>query len=151
MKKPIIRLEDLDRKADHFNAPEGYFEDLPQRIQKKINVRKDASLSAWKNRWGTLFLKYATPALTVLLAVGLWQNYRTPAGTTAIPAAPMEALSHVSETQIRQYLSQHEIHEEDLLEIYTKHHAAGHLSEVELNIPDEAIEQALDEEDIDDL
>lgn len=62
-----MKLEDLPKKQV-FNVPEGYFEQLPQRIQTRISGDTEAS--------GSIFfqykLQYALPALLILMVGTIW-------------------------------------------------------------------------------
>lgn len=60
------KLEDIPKK-EIFDVPEGYFEDLPGKIQKRIAGREERPAFIFA-------LRYALPAI-VLVAIGmLWYN-----------------------------------------------------------------------------
>ncbi len=66
MNKDKIHIEDL-KKHRVFTTPENYFEDLPMRIQKRIEEKK----STWKSPFFIFSLKYAFPVL-IILFVSYW-------------------------------------------------------------------------------
>ena len=51
------------KKENIFKVPEGYFDDLPMRIQSRIEKPK----SIWENSTLSFSLKYALPAIAILL------------------------------------------------------------------------------------
>ena len=65
-----MKLEDIPKK-DIFNVPEGYFDKLPNTIQARITSQKSAS--SWGSPWVTA-LKYAVPAVVLVVAGILWFN-----------------------------------------------------------------------------
>jgi len=65
-----MKLEDIPKK-DIFNVPEGYFDKLPNTIQARITSQKGAF--SWSSPWVTA-LKYAVPAVVLVVAGILWFN-----------------------------------------------------------------------------
>ena len=45
------KLDDIDKK-EVFQVPEGYFEDLPMRIQKRVDSEKPVTRQQFIPKWG---------------------------------------------------------------------------------------------------
>jgi hypothetical protein len=102
------RLEDIPKKQS-FKVPDGYFEDLPMRIQARIETEKPKSVVSFS--YGKLALRYALPIiLTGIVSVVVWNNY------AAKTEDPLVALENVAAEQLVAYLENDEISADDILE-----------------------------------
>lgn len=100
------KLEDIP-KAQPFQVPDNYFEDLPMRIQARI--QKPESRSVWAGEWG-LALKLAIPILIIGIgAVLFWP--RVPLSND-----PLASLDSVPTSELLAYLEADEISTEEILE-----------------------------------
>jgi hypothetical protein len=102
------KLEDIP-KNDPFKVPDGYFENLPSRIQSRIGAKAP---NQGEESFATRFkLAYVMPAVVLLLVAIFWfrQNNADPKDTEAILATiPTEALIA--------YLNEDEISTDDILQ-----------------------------------
>lgn len=98
----MIRLDDIPKKS-LFEAPDGYFEKLPGRIQARIAKPEPAPA------WGTLALKYALPVLA-LAAASIFVLTNRPGMT------PEEVIAGVESEQLVAYLAETDVNTDDLLE-----------------------------------
>jgi hypothetical protein len=102
------RLEDIPKKQS-FKVPDGYFEDLPMRIQARIETEKPKSVVSFS--YGKLALRYALPIiLTGIVSVVVWNNY------AAKTEDPLVTLENVAAEQLVAYLENDEISADDILE-----------------------------------
>jgi len=99
------KLEDLPRKAD-FKVPDKYFDELPTRIQARINAGK--STPAFVPRFA---LRYALP-LIGLIAIGLfWYNQSNQSIT--------DELAKIDEAQLSFFIDDPDLTSEELAENVT--------------------------------
>ena len=102
------RLEDIPKKQS-FKVPDGYFEDLPMRIQARIEAEKPKPVVSFN--YGKLATRYALPAILIgIVSVGLWNHYAVKAED------PLLALETVSADQLVAYLENDEVTADDILE-----------------------------------
>lgn len=102
------RLEDIPKKQS-FKVPDGYFEDLPMRIQVRIETEKPKSVVSFS--YGKLALRYALPIILIgIVSVAVWNNY------AAKTEDPLVALENVAAEQLVAYLENDEISADDILE-----------------------------------
>lgn len=100
------KLADIP-KTQPFKVPDNYFEDLPMRIQARIQKPEPKSL--WAGEWG-LALKLAIPVLVVGIgAVVFWPSVAINADTTA-------SLDSVPTTELLAYLESDELSIEEIIE-----------------------------------
>ena len=98
----MIRLDDIPKKS-LFEAPEGYFEKLPGRIQTRIAVPEP------EPAWGRLALRYALPVVLLAAAAVFVLTNR---GTLS----PEDLLAQVDSEQLVAYLDETDLNSDDLLE-----------------------------------
>jgi hypothetical protein len=103
-----IRLEDIDKKPV-FNVPEGYFEGLPQTIQRKIHAGQAPAAPEWSMRFS-----YTIAAAVLVLVIIAGYFFRV--GDTFTAADPQTILAGISDTEIVQYLAQMDINQADIIE-----------------------------------
>ena len=99
------KLEDIDKK-EVFKVPEGYFEDLPMKIQQRINdgqKTKKSVIPAWS-------LAFATVILLLVTFVFILPNGDQSAE---------ELLAEISQEEIVAYLDQIELDEYDIASAFT--------------------------------
>lgn len=100
------KLEDIP-KAQPFQVPDNYFEDLPMRIQARI--QKPERKSVWAGEWG-LALKLAIPVLIIGIgAVLFWPKVQ-------VASDPVANLDSVPTSELLAYLEADEISTEEILE-----------------------------------
>jgi hypothetical protein len=101
-----IRLDDIE-KTPPFEAPEGYFNDLPDRIMDRIKSEekpKQTFLQPW--------MKYAVAASVAILAVVLMVL-----NSPSEDASPETLLAEVSDEAILDYLADSGVTTDDILEV----------------------------------
>jgi hypothetical protein len=102
------RLEDIPKKQS-FKVPDGYFEDLPMRIQARIETEKPKSVVSFS--YGKLALRYALPIILIgIVSAVVWNNY------AAKTEDPLVTLENVAAEQLVAYLENDEISADDILE-----------------------------------
>lgn len=97
----MIRLDEIPKKTP-FEAPEGYFDKLPGRIQARIATPEPAMA------WGRMALRYALPV--TVLAVAAFLLWSRP------ELSPEEMLARVDSEQLVAYLQEADLNTDDLLE-----------------------------------
>jgi hypothetical protein len=108
------RLDDIPKKQA-FKVPDGYFDDLPMRIQARIQVQEKKSAGSFHF---SLALKYALPVLLVgIISVVLWN--RSPKDEDVFAK-----LDSVPTEQLLAYLESDEITTEEIIESATFTNAA---------------------------
>ena len=100
------RLDEIPKKQI-FTVPDGYFEDLPMRIQARIQTPE--SKSSWIPEFN-LALKFALPVILIgVILVIVWVNLpRTEDALANLDAVPTE--------QLLAYLEADEISTEEIIE-----------------------------------
>jgi hypothetical protein len=92
-------------KKSIFHAPEGYFDQLPGRVQERIQQEDQANKTLSLPRW-----TYAVAAsVLVLLVAGIffYQQYRLPADTMASEQKIEQLLASVPDEELIDYLQTH--------------------------------------------
>lgn len=97
------RLDEIPKKV-LFEAPEGYFEKLPGRIQARI-TKPEPEVA-----WGKLALRYALPVV-VLAAAAVFLLTNRPTLT------PEEVIASIESEQLVAYLEDSEVNTDDLLDV----------------------------------
>ena len=97
------RLDEIPKKT-LFEAPEGYFEKLPSRIQARIAKPEPAAA------WGKLALRYAIP-VAVLGAAAIFFLTSRPS------LSPEEVIASIDSEQLVAYLQDSEVNTDDLLDV----------------------------------
>ncbi|TAH19877.1 MAG: hypothetical protein EAZ08_07370 [Cytophagales bacterium] len=138
--KKQIKLEELNKNNDFFDAPKGYFEGLPQQIQKRIQQPKKQAV--WQFGFSPKYA-LAIASFAILLIVGGKFLFST-------QNSEQQILSEISEQQIRQYLLQDDVQEHDLMDLYLETTKGQEKSE-EAIITDEILETEIDIDDIEEL
>lgn len=120
------KLDDIP-KRNIFDAPEGYFDELPAKIQSRITGRSPHTSGVYRYVW--------KPALPLLLIIVLAVYYFSKPSI----ADAESILATVQTSELVQYLDESELHTEDFLE------------SLEYNIEDlEEIENEVYDYDLDD-
>lgn len=102
------RLEDIPKKQS-FKVPDGYFDDLPMRIQARIQETEKKSSWAWMQT-PSFALKYALPVILVgVVSVVVWNNLSS-------TKDPFTKLDSVPTEQLLAYLESDEITTEEIIE-----------------------------------
>ena len=99
------RLDEIPKKS-LFEAPEGYFEKLPGRIQARISTPEP------EVAWGKLTLRYAVP-LVMLAAAAIFVVTNRPT------LSPEEVIASMDSEQLVAYLEDVELNTDDLLDAIT--------------------------------
>lgn len=137
------KLEDLPKRVD-FKVPEGYFEELPMRIQSRIATNPEKQgMPAIR-----VALRYAMP-LVAILAIGVvWYM-------ESRPVTIQEKLAQFNEAELTLFVDDAELTSEELAELVTW--SAADLDELEdevysvLDPSGEGLEISIDELDIENL
>ena len=130
-----MKLEDI-KKKNIYSVPDKYFDQLPTRIQARVNDKKP--VFGWSLNWN-LFFKVATPAFAVLIML-VYFNINSNAEYTA-----EELLAQVETEDLIAYLDYTDITVDEIIEELD-------LSAIELNFDDEGPileDMELDEQDLD--
>ncbi len=139
--KKQFNLDQIEKVNDVFGVPEGYFEALPQQIQRRVQQPQKQAVWSFEIK-----PKYALilASLTILIVFGgkylfFPQEHNSQA-----------QLSEIPEQQIRQYLLQADIHEYYLMNLYIESANEQEKSE-EAVITDEILETEIDIDEIEEL
>ena len=100
------KLEDLPKRAD-YKVPDGYFDELPMRIQDRISAGKRP---AW-DLTPRFVLRYAVP-LIALLAIGTFWYVQS-------NQSIVDQLAKIDETQLSFFIEDPDLTSEELAENYT--------------------------------
>ena len=95
------KLDDIDKK-EAFKVPEGYFEDLPMRIQKRVDSEKPAVRQLLMPKWG---LALAASIALIVTFVFVFNN-NSP--------SPEDMLADISHDELVAYLEQMELDEYEI-------------------------------------
>lgn len=97
------KLEDIPRK-NIFDVPEGYFDQLPARVQARVSASSRRRVSwSWTNS-----LRYALPVLVAIALVTGWWLKQAPEDPEAI-------LASIEAEQLAAYLEENGLVTEDLI------------------------------------
>ena len=100
------RLEDIPKKQS-FKVPDGYFEDLPMRIQARIQAAEKKPLRIFEY---SLVWKFALPIFLIgILSVAFWYNISEPEDS-------FSQLDTVPTEQLLAYLESDDITTEEIIE-----------------------------------
>ncbi len=105
MENKKFQIDDL-KKKNIFKVPEGYFDDLPMRIQSRIEKPK----SIWEYSTLSFSLKYALPAIAIVL-IAYFGFLRDP----SIPRYKA-LLDEISTEEIVDYLAYSDITTDEMLD-----------------------------------
>lgn len=139
-----MKLEDLPKKQP-FNVPDGYFDDLPQRIQKRISSNERSYVGAWFIRYK---LHYALSVI-VLVVLAIWWM---PKSETTSDVESM--LATVETEELLNFLDQSELTTEELLQhgSFSSEDAENIESEVyQIDFEDAMVNDILDEIELENL
>lgn len=137
--KPI-KLDDIEKNTRPFEVPEGYFDDLPMKIQSRIETKKKTN---WvRTPTFRLALSAATMFLIVLGVVFFNQS-----------TTPEDMLADIPEEELLAYINMTELDEADILAAFQ-----GSIESIEfedsafddLNLEDESLDDLLLEYDLTD-
>ncbi len=139
----MFKLDDIDKKGQPFQAPEGYFEDLPLKIQKRIEMR-----SASKVKWyATLPFKLAFSIATVLIIVLSITFFGKSQSAEDI-------LAEIPEEELLAYIDEISLEEEEILTAFENTNIwSGFSNETtldELNMEDESLDELMIDYDLTD-
>lgn len=99
------KLEDIPKKKDLFNVPEGYFDNLPSVIQNRIST--DAKAPQMSVR---VMLAYVVPVLTFLIIGLIWYS------KTSKDSQDVESMLAAIPTEtIMEYLDESDLSTEEIL------------------------------------
>ena len=93
------RLDDIEKRID-FQVPEGYFEDLPMKIQKRIELEKPKRSSLRVPSWSMAM------AASVLLILGfflIWNENETSVEDLLAEIPEEELMAYVEELNLDAY------------------------------------------------
>ena len=134
------KLEDIDKKQP-FEAPEGYFKDLPMRIQAKIDGKKSVTVKQRIPAWS---LAMASFALIFTFVFVFYDNQ---------PSAE-DLLADISEEELMAYLDEIELDEYDIASAFENDLDILNLDENSvldgINMENEAIDDMILEYDLGD-
>ncbi len=125
-----MKPEDIPKKQ-MYRVPEGYFEELPSKIQGRLN--KDHRYSIGRE-WMTL-LRLSLPAiLLIVVAYVVWHEKPSTAPVSVSLVSTEALLSEVSDGALIDYLLENGISTEEIIEVsdLSMEHINGHGSELEL-------------------
>ncbi|WP_424964179.1 hypothetical protein [Ekhidna sp.] len=135
------KLDDIDKK-EVFKVPEGYFEGLPMRIQKRVDSEKPVTRQQFTPKWGLALA--ASIALVVTFVFVLYNN----------GPSPEDMLAEISQDELVAYLELMELDEYEIasafdedMEIFDKEDA-NILDGIDLE--EDAIDDVLLEYDLED-
>ena len=139
--KKQFNLQETDKIEDIFEAPEGYFQALPQRIQKRVQQPEKQVI--WYFR---ISPKYALiiASMTILLVFGAKFLISDQQHSS------QKLLSEIPEHQIRQYLLQSNIYEHELMDLYIESANSKEKNE-ETILTEEILEGEIDIDDMEEL
>jgi len=105
-----MKLDDLNKK-NIYKVPEGYFDELPGRIQKRIEAEKEKSaFSSWNL---STSLKIAAPALAIALLI-FFVVFQRPEKQKTLSYD--EILNEVSVDEMISYLEMTDVTTDEILE-----------------------------------
>lgn len=135
------KLDDIDKK-EGFKVPEGYFEDLPMRIQQRVDQEKSVAKSRRLPSWSLAV------AASVVLIIGIsWI-------INLQQVSAEDLLADISQEDLVAYVSQLEMDEYDLANAFPdatesiEFEDTGLFNETELE--DESLDMILEEYNLDD-
>ena len=98
------KLDDIP-KQNIFEVPDGYFDRLPMKIQARIEATKPVPVMS---KWN-LALRFAVPALVIILGVAYFFNPAAKSGTE-------DLLASINTENLIAYLDESDITENEILE-----------------------------------
>lgn len=152
--KPF-KLEDIDKKEQPFKAPEGYFDDLPLKIQKRIEAKE-------QKHFGWLIhpnMKLAFSVVTVIvlaLFITIFNKDITKATLALMgqEATADELLTDVSQEELLAYIDLWALNEDDILMAFENTNAtiefSGDLELEELEFEGESLDDLMNTYDLTD-
>ncbi|MEP1094623.1 MAG: hypothetical protein ABJG78_05905 [Cyclobacteriaceae bacterium] len=99
--KPI-KLDDIEKKSQPYSVPEGYFEDLPMKIQGRISQQKKES---WI-KMPAVKLAFAAGAMLAIVMSVVFVNQSV---------TPEDLLADIPEEELLAYIDMLQIDENDIL------------------------------------
>lgn len=103
--KPF-KLDDIEKNKQPFAVPKGYFEDLPMKIQSKIEVKKKDSWT--KNPAFKLAFSMAAMAAIIFSVFALFSD----------PQSPEDILANISQEELLAYVDLVQLEESDILNAF---------------------------------
>lgn len=135
--KKKIDIESLKRKNIH-QVPDGYFDELPLKIQSRVNEEKEITSPIFISRMQMVWS--VTAAMTIFL-IG-WFFY--PQDTTS---STEQLLASIDSEALIEYLYEEDISTDEILAIIDEDHILGELETLETEI----INEELSEEDLESI
>lgn len=136
------KLSDIEKK-NLFEVPDGYFEDLPLRIQKRIELEQQSKQTIALPSWS---LAMAASIALIIVAVFLFQNN---------PSSSEDLLAGISEEDLIAYIDELELSSYDIATTFpniTDHLQLDDINIIEdVDLEDQAIDDLLLEYNIEDL
>ena len=130
--KPI-KLDDIEKKSQPFAVPDGYFEDLPMKIQSRISEEKKES---WI-KMPVLKLAFAAAAMLAIITTTVFLNQNV---------TPDDLLADIPEEDLLAYIDLLQIEEGDILAAFE-----GSVESIDFFDTDGLDEIDLGNESLDDL
>ncbi len=134
------KIEDIDKKQA-FDTPEGYFEDLPMRIQARIENKKPQAVSQRLPKWS---LALASMALLLTFVFVFYDN----------STSEKDLLAGISQEELVAYLDQIELDEYEIASTFESDLDALNLDETSvldgIDMENEALDDVLLEYDLED-
>lgn len=136
------KLSDIEKK-NQFEVPDGYFEDLPLRIQKRIESEQQRKQTIALPSWS---LAMAASIALIIVSVYLLQNN---------PSSSEDLLAEISEEDLIAYIDELEISSYDIATTFpdiTDYLLLDDVNIIEdVDLEDQAIDDLLLEYNIEDL
>ncbi len=138
--KPI-KLDDIEKNSKPFSVPEGYFDDLPMKIQSRIQEEKK---EVWIKR-PVFRLAMAMAAMLVIVMSIVFMNQS---------AGPEDLLADIPEEELLAYVDMMQFDETDILSAFEGSIETIEFFDMEgfedLQLEDEALDDLLIEYDLTD-
>ena len=140
-----FKLEDIEKKETPFKAPEGYFDELPIKIQRRIDSLQRQKVSWFQTPAFRVAISSAAVILIVLSIVFI--NGSDPNSNGDRQAE--EILAQVNEEELMLYVNGLELGEEEILTAFENNFEgldfSGDTELENLELEDEALDKVLDE------
>lgn len=119
-------MSDMDKKKNIYKVPEGYFDELPGKIQAKIHSETNEKPS--KQIWLNTSVRYAVAAAIVLL-IAWWGIFRP---STIEIADPDKLLSEIPTAELVAYIETSDMTADEILdEVYLDEQSFDRVFETE--------------------
>ena len=143
-----FRLEDIDKKEQLYKVPDGYFEDLPMKIQARIESSTREKVSWFQ----TPAFRVALSSAAVLIVVVSYLFINNGNNAVVNGDAVEEILSQVSQEELLMYVNELQLGEDEILTAlensFEEFDFSSEMDLDDLELEDEALEDVLDEFDL---